>query len=270
MDIMKCKRVRKMVDADPMLYKDRKFYDMYIKPCKDETTQVYIDTFYKIHWGWIQPISSLSKYPPVGDPHYDRLVSEWNKSEKKLHIENVIRAIPIKYFTLACKSALRDCLIDLELLSQVARPTGPPCMYIDNLADVFRWTKPGPGHRIRMVHRRMPYTIENDTEQSGRDKLEELLEFFEETVVARGLKINRQPITKDKIEQMKRYLILMLIGVVQNPDYVNILEESLDGLQIKLYSARNHDQDEDGDEIINLIEKIKNLEEWMDGVKEYF
>ena len=63
MDPIRCKRVKEMVEADPMLFKNEKFYDMYIKPCKDETTQVYIDTFFNINWKWIKPIGKIPFKP---------------------------------------------------------------------------------------------------------------------------------------------------------------------------------------------------------------
>lgn len=75
-------------------------------------------------------------------------------------------------------------------------------------------------------------------------------------------------IDKDKIEQMKRYFILMLIGIVGNPTYVAQLKESLIHKEVKFDSL---DQSQGlTREDVKLKEDIENLKAWIEGVERYF
>ena len=90
------------------------------------------------------------------------------------------------------------------------------------LANYFKWIKDKNGSRVSLNHlstqRQRNYSIVSRG-LSGREELIRLLDLFEETVFARELKhqviIDGKRrnilITSDKIEQMKRYFILMLI-----------------------------------------------------------
>ena len=109
---------------------------MYIRPCKDETTRVYLDTFFNIDWRWIRPIGV---YPLVPYKQYDttdeyrRAMAEYNRQFKRFEIEEAIIQIPGKFFPRNCKSALVDCLLDLELLTTMRTDygTGPPFSRFD-------------------------------------------------------------------------------------------------------------------------------------------
>lgn len=285
MDPMRCKRVREMVEADPMLFRDKKFYEMYIRPCKDETTQVYLDTFFNIDWRWIRPIGV---YPVVPYKQYDttdeyrRAMAEYNRQFKRFEIEEAIIQIPGKFFPRNCKTALIDCLLDLELLETMTTDygTGPPFLRFDVLANFFRWNKSGENSRVGLKHllfgyRGRHYSIVSRG-LSGREELEMLLDLFEKTVVARNLKhqvvIDGKKssilIDDDKIEQMKRYFILMLIGVVGNPTYVEQLRELRDSMVRKLNSLDKSVGYTRED--FKLVENIEKLDNWIEGVEKYF
>jgi hypothetical protein len=288
MDPMRCKRVREMVEADPMLFRDKKFYEMYIRPCKDETTQVYLDTFFNIDWRWIRPIGV---YPVVPYKQYDttdeyrRAMAEYNRQFKRFEIEEAINKIPGKFFPKNCKIALIDCLLDLELLETMTTDygTGPPFLRFDVLANFFRWNKSGENSRVGLKHllfgyRGRHYSIVSRG-LSGREELEMLLDLFEKTVVARNLKHDVMVdgkkrsilINDDKIEQMKRYFILMLIGVVGNPTYTEQLSE----LRDKMLEKYNNEFDVDprlreSPEGLELYGKIKRLTSWIMSDERYF
>lgn len=290
MDPMRCKRVREMVEADPMLFRDKKFYEMYIRPCKDETTQVYLDTFFNIDWRWIKPIGV---YPVMPYKQYDttdeyrRVKAEYNRQFKRFEIEEAIIQIPGKFFPRNCKSALVDCLLDLELLTTMTTDygTGPPFLRFDVLANFFRWNKSGENNRVGLKHLTHGYIrygrhhIINSRGLSGREELEMLLDLFEKTVVARNLKhqvvIDGKKrsilIDDDKIEQMKRYFILMLIGVVGNPTYVEQLSELRDKMLEKYEDEFDVDPRlRNSPQGLELYGKIKRLTSWIMSVERYF
>lgn len=288
MDPMRCKRVREMVEADPMLFRDKKFYEMYIRPCKDETTQVYLDTFFNIDWRWIKPIGV---YPVVPYKQYDttdeyrRAMAEYNRQFKRFEIEEAINKIPGKFFPKNCKIALIDSLLDLELLTTMTTDygTGPPFLRFDVLANFFRWNKSGENSRVGLKHllfgnRGRHYSIVSRG-LSGREELEMLLDLFEKTVVARNLKhqvvIDGKKrsilIDDDKIEQMKRYFILMLIGVVGNPTYVEQLSELRDKMLEKYEDEFDVDPRlRNSPQGLELYGKIKRLTSWIMSVERYF
>ena len=286
MDIIRCKRVRDMVEADPMLYRDQEFYDMYLKPCKDETTDVYLDTFYNIDWHWIKPIGKKPLRPnhTLGRDYYNSTAfTDYDEFMKKLAIEAVINSIPGKYFTYHCKTALIDCLIELELLTiygKAESQQGPPFYNFDVLSNFFRWV---PGRRLATITLRHlkfgnygRFHSIKSRGLTGREELERLLNLFEETVLERKLKhyimVDGRKrsflIDKDKIEQMKRYFILMLIGIVGNPTYVAQLKESLIHKEVKFDSL---DQSQGMTrEDVTLKEDIEKLKAWIEGVEGYF
>ena len=291
MDPMRCKRVREMVDADPKLFKDKSFYDMYIKPCKDETTNVYINTFYNIDREWIHPIGKWPSDPRIrtrrlvhggpgegrfryGSDEYISAIGDFYKEKTRFGIEEAINKIPSKYYPHSSKTALIDCLIELELLTTERggeNRIGPPFYNFDALGSFFKLLINGQNDNLR-VH------IQGRG-LSGKEELERLLNLFEETVLSRKLKhpviidgIKRSIlIDADKIEQMKRYFILMLIGVVGNPTYVEQLRELFDVMLEKYNDEFNVDprlrETPDG---LELYGKLKRLESWMLSVERYF
>lgn len=295
MDIIRCKRVRQMVEADPMLYKDKEFYEMYLKPCKDETTEVYLDTFFNINWQWIKPIGIRPILPGPGSgsdlrygtDEYRKAMANYNKQLKTFEIEDVINKIPGKFFPRNCKTALIDCLIEIELLTTTNRnsPTGPPFFNFEVLANFFKWNKGHPDAsdwQLKIALRHIPYGNSGRNfsiitqVSSGREELERLFDLFRETVHARNLKHDvmidgkkrRVLIDDDKIDQMIRYFILRLIGVVGNPTYI----EQLVLLRFNMVNKLNSLDESDGytREDENLQDDIKKLDDWIEGVDEFF
>jgi hypothetical protein len=297
MDVIRCKRVREMIEADPMLYKDKRFYEMYLKPCKDETTRVYIDTFFNIDWRWIKPVGKRPVYPRTGygegllrygTDEYRKAMADFNKQVKTLEIEDVINKISGKFFPRSCKTALIDCLIELELLTTTNREygSGPPFLKFDVLSNFFRWNKGPYGNRLSLRH--LPYGSTGTAAApvrnfsivsrglSGREELERLFDLFRETVTSRNLKHyviidgRKQSvlIDDDKIEQMIRYFILRLIGIVGNPTYIEQLTLLRDNMVTKLNSL---DQSQGMTrEDVTLKEDIEKLKAWIEGVEGYF
>ena len=291
MDIIRCKRVREMIEADPRLFQDKKFYDMYIRPCKDETTRVYIDTFFNIDWRWIKPLGKMPVYPTTGYGEgslqywmdkYRKAIADYNKQVKTFEIEDVINKIPLKFFPRSCKTALIDCLIELELLTTMNRNsvTGPPFFNFDVLANFFKWNSGISQRRVTLKHitfgtRGTYYSIVSRG-LSGREELERLFDLFRETVTSRELKHDvmvdgrkhRVLIDDNKIEQMIRYFILRLIGIVGNPTYIEQLTLSRDNMVTKLNSL---DESEGYTrEDVTLKENIEKLDDWIEGIEEYF
>ena len=302
MDPMRCKRVREMVEADPRLFKDTSFYDMYIRPCKDQTTRVYLDTFFNIDWRWIKPVGKRPVYPITGygesslrygTDEYRKAMADYTKQVKALEIEDVINKIPGKFFPHSCKTALIDCLIELELLTTTNREygSGPPFLKFDVLSNFFKWNKGPYGNRLSLRH--LPYgsaatgtaaaPVRNfwivSRGLSGREELERLFDLFRETVHARNLKHDviiddrkhRVLIDDDKIEQMIRYFILRLIGVVGNPMYIQQLKD-LFMIKLKKYNDEfNVDPRlRESPEGLELYRYLKRLSSWMLSVTRYF
>jgi len=294
MDPMRCKRVREMVEADPRLFQDKSFYEMYIRPCKDETTSVYLDTFFNIDWRWIKPVGKRPVYPKTGYGEgslqywmdkYKKAITDYDRQIKTFEIEDVINKIPGKFFPRSCKTALIDCLIELELLTTRYRnsATGPPFFNFDVLSNFFKWTK-GPTREIISL-RHIPfgnysrYMSIVSRGLSGREELERLFDLFRETVNGRLLKHDvmvdgrkhRVLIDDDKIEQMIRYFILRLIGVVGNPTYIEQLRELFDKMLEKYNDEFNVDPRlRESPEGLELYGELKRLASWMLSVEKYF
>jgi len=294
MDPMRCKRVREMVEADPRLLKDKKFYEMYIRPCKDQTTRVYLDTFFNIDWRWIKPVGKKPVYPKTGYGEgdlqywmdkYKKAIADYDRQIKTFEIEDVINKIPGKFFPRSCKTALIDCLIELELLTTRNRnsATGPPFFNFEVLANFFKWNKGPARERISLRHilygNYGTYVSIISRGLSGREELERLFDLFRETVTSRNLKHDvmvdgrkrRVLIDDDKIEQMIRYFILRLIGVVGNPTYVQQLRELFDEMLEKYNDEFNVDPRlRESPEGLELYGNLKRLASWMLSVEKYF
>ena len=69
---------------------------------------------------------------------------------------------------------------------------------------------------------------------------------------------------------MKRYFILLLIGVVQNPDYIDILDKRLSEYEI-LIDRSYFDSEKITKEIRDSIDiKSIKLKSWISSVQEFF
>ena len=197
LDIFKCKDIKAMAQADKRLFLDKEFLNKYIRPCRDELTKIYIDTYYTIPFQVIWPARLRPR--------------SW------LSIEQVLDGmVKNGNFTKAASTAMMDTLMTLGV---VAREGVYVVYNWLQLSQFYRFAFPGtqtnithlPGNSFRI------YGTTNDENRgriqlSGREALEYTLELFEETVKSRRLKKGRQLMTDDDIEKMKRYFILCLIG----------------------------------------------------------
>jgi hypothetical protein len=141
---------------------------------------------------------------------------------------------------------------------------------MDELSDTFKLGK--TNERVKILHRGgEPYlVILPNVNTSGRKVMEVLLGYFEETVIDRKLTYKGELLTKSKIEQMKRYFILLLIGVVQNPDYIDILYKRLSEYEI-LIDRSYFDSEKITKEIRDSIDiKSIKLKSWISSVQEFF
>ena len=75
----------------------------------------------------------------------------------------------------------------------------------------------------------------------------------------------------DKIEQMIRYFILMLIGVVGNPTYIDQLSKLRDDMLEKYKDEFDVDPRlRNSPQGLELYEKIKRLSSWIMSIERYF
>ena len=243
LDLFKCKDIKAMAQADQRLFLDKDFLTNYIKPCRDELTKIYIDTYYSL------PFQSICPNP---------------LEIQEMSITNVLNNIPIDSpFTRATANIMKDTLMamgimltperSIMMVNQVDMYIGLP---MDNwylLSQFYRWAK--SGRRTALQHtvinprfdqdqpNRYPkYPIitgvlvdeqRNRVEIDGREALENTLNLFEDTVRERNLKVDGGGrMMKDDIEKMKRYFILCLIGF-KSPwpdrvsDYMNKLDTDI-------------------------------------------
>jgi len=218
LDLFKCKDIKAMAQADERLYLDKDFLENKIRPCRDELTRIYIDTFYSIPYVVIMP-SPIS----IGTT-----------------LQNMAKN---GNFTEAAATAMIDTLITMGIMlnhEQITLFSDPTSLYIgqpfDNwllLSQFYRFAlsgrttelrhmKQNPAWTSRNAHRNPKYPqikgILVDEQRTrvdinGREALEYTLNLFEETVKERKLKMpGRKEMTDNDIEKMKRYFILCLIG----------------------------------------------------------
>jgi len=223
LDLFKCKDIKAMAQADERLFLDPDFLENKIKPCRDELTKIYIDTYYSLPYKQICPnpleIQEMSIINVLNNIHRDSA------------------------FTRDTALAMKDTLITMGIMPTPERSImvgNPADMYLglrtDNwylLSQFYRWAKsgrktelkhtaPNPRYLIHQPNRYPKHPIirgilvdEQGTrvEIDGREALEKTLNLFEDTVRERYLQMpGRTDMTDNDIEKMKRYFILCLIG----------------------------------------------------------
>ena len=119
-----------MAEADERLYLDKDFLETKIKPCRDDLTEIYINTFYDLPWQLINPCPNFF---PVEDASIDNVL----KSMSRQYSKSVV-------------TALTDTLKSLGLM--VINPMagdeaytfeGLPTTNFIILANFYRWAEPG-------------------------------------------------------------------------------------------------------------------------------
>jgi hypothetical protein len=218
LDLFKCKDIKAMAQADERLYLDKDFLENKIRPCRDELTKIYIDTFYSIPYVVIMP--------------------------SPISIETTLRNMAKNgNFTEATSTAMIDTLITMGIMLNYEQRTlfsDPTSLYIgqpfDNwllLSQFYRFASSGRTTVLKHMKKNPAWTsgdarrnpeyprvtgILVDEQRTrvdinGREALEYTLNLFEETVKERKLKMpGRKEMTDNDIEKMKRYFILCLIG----------------------------------------------------------
>jgi hypothetical protein len=221
LDLFKCKDIKAMAQADERLFLDPDFLENKIKPCRDELTKIYIDTYYSIPYEQICP----------------------NPLEiQEMTITNVLNNIHRdSSFTRATALAMKDTLITMGIMPTPERSNwlttdiynGLPTDNWYLLSQFYRWAKsgrkttlkhtaPNPRYEYHNASRFPKYPIirgvlvdkqRTRVEIDGREALEKTLNLFEDTVRERYLQMpGRTDMTDNDIEKMKRYFILCLIG----------------------------------------------------------
>ena len=262
LDIFKCKDIKAMAQADHSLYLDKNFLENKIKPCRDELTKVYIDTFYQLPWELIMPNSWSYTYIPnreIGirrEGYLDQIVSGFLLNE----INEGLKPMEKRY-SKGVVNALKDVLMTMGLImtpEQISRSRntylagtyyGMPTNNFTLLSNFYKFAvtnsrtvlKHLPKNpRYDGTHRfpEYPYIVGrvDDEERGitgidGRDALEYTLNYFHDTVLDRKLKLKGRLIKDDDIEKMKRYFILRLIGLIDNPHYILRLGERIGKLE---------------------------------------
>lgn len=213
LDILDCHNIRRntrLLLTDIKLYKDNEFLRKYIEPCKDNKllTEVYINTFYSVPIELIQP--DTHRYSGIKE-HINAIPADYlpyRNDQKKLleilekigvykknshnhregHANDPIRVPPTN---------------NLYLLARFLRNA--------NKENIQRqWAKDSPfGH-----YRNIEYLRGHDGEDVLRDILWELELYLKEKNYE-----ETQSKFNFNIEKTKRYFILILMGLVQNPNY---------------------------------------------------
>jgi len=223
LDLFKCKDIKAMAQADERLFLDEDFLTKFIKPCRDELTKIYIDTYYSLPFRQICP----------------------NPLEiHEMSITNVLNNIHRdSAFTRAAANAMKDTLITMGIMVTPERSimmitstdmyTGLPTDNWYLLSQFYRWAKSGSRTSLQHSAPNPKYLIDHPNrypkyptitgvlvdeqmtrvEIDGREALEKTLNLFEDTVRERNLKVEGGgEMTDNDIEKMKRYFILCLIG----------------------------------------------------------
>lgn len=283
LDIFKCKDIKAMAQADHSLYLDKTFLENKIKPCRDELTKVYIDTFYQLPWQLIMPDGWSDTYIPYreigvrGEGYLDQIVSGFLLNE----INTALKPMAKRYSN-GVVNALKDVLMTMGLImtpEQISRtrntylagtyygmPTNNFVLLsnfykfaVANSRTVLKHLPKNPRYDGTRRFPEYPYVVGrvDDEERGivgidGRDALEYTLNYFHDTVLDRKLKLKGKLINNDDIEKMKRYFILRLIGLIDNPQYILRLREKIRQLE------RHHPKNESDVPKSNLNEwKIK-------------
>ena len=210
LDILDCHNIRRntrLLLTDIKLYKDNEFLRKYIEPCKDNKllTEVYINTFYSVPIELIQPDINVS-------------------------VDEAINKIPADYLPYRNdQKKLLEILEHIGVYKKNAHPRPvhanepinvPPTDNLYLLARFLRnankeniqrqWAKDSPFGPYRNIE----YLKGHDGEDVLRDILWELELYLKEKNYE-----ETQKLFDFNIEKTKRYIILILMGLVQNPNY---------------------------------------------------
>ena len=294
MNIMKCNRVARMLRSEPRIYQDSSFVKRYVEPCRDNTTGIYLETFREIPFTVIYPGSKdvdLEEEFPYEGVYRSDVFKKRKQFLQNVECETMIKSIPNLIGPYAWRMALIDTLLSLNLLdSNLALPY-EGYKYIYQLADFFKFSPMRGMGQVAIKHRKIEqykvkFPAETEAEQDGLvAELDDIdgfgmllvvLDLFEETIRDRRLKGSND---QRKIEKFKRYFILMLIGLVQNPDYIEQLNFRRHRLEKYIRRVQEDTAIGLGDES-EYIRMISNMEKyqiqldflvpWIESAEEFY
>ena len=251
LDILDCHNIRRstrLLLTDIRLYKDNEFLRKYIEPCKDNKllTEVYINTFYSVPIELIQP--DTHRYSGIKE-HIDAIPADYlpyqNDKNKLLKI--------LEHIGVYKKNAHTRPVHANEPINV------PPTDNIYLLARFLRfankenikiqWAKDSPFGPYRNIE----YLRGHDGEDVLRDILWELELYLKEKNYE-----ETQRLFDFNIEKTKRYFILILMGLVQNPNYHETQKIKLLDLHEEigdLYNALLWGKDDEEGERIRTIHR---------------
>ena len=300
MNIMKCNRVARMIRYDPRLGRDSRFLNQYIKPCRDDTTGIYLETFREIPFTVIYPGSKdvdLEEEFPYGEEEFRyggvyrrELLKKRKQFLQNVDCETMIKSIPNSIGPYAWRMALIDTLLSLNLLDHNLSLPYEGYKYMYQLADFFKFSPMRGMGQVAIKHRKIEqykvkFPAQTEAEEDGLvAELDDIdgfgmllvvLDLFEETIRDRRLKGSND---QRKIEKFKRYFILMLIGLVQNPDYIEQLYSRVVRLQNSIRRLQNSTRNIQNNSIrrakegtlSGLIKKLEFLVSWIESAEEFY
>ena len=204
LNIFKCRNMKNLLYADPQLYLDqdiKHFSDI----CRTDRTQIFINTFFKIRWELIMPVDSINGGIEGKISHFPDSKLDWRR-----------------------KDALIHALVDEGLLtlnqSQFNYTTRNR---FDVLANYFKWSD-GSNQVIGFRHLRGSPSSEKVMD--GRTHLNRVLDKFTEKcnrIHEIFKKTSGYHITPEKIEKIKRFFILSLIGLDIPDNYITELKKKM-------------------------------------------
>ena len=251
LDILDCHNIRKntrLLLTDIRLYRDNEFLQKYIEPCKDNKllTEVYINTFYSVPVELIQP--DTHQYSGIKE-NIDAIPADYlpyqNDKNKLLKILEHIGVYKKNAHTrpVHANDPIRVPPTDnIYLLARFLRNANKENVKI-------QWAKDSPFGPYRNIE----YLRGHDGEDVLRDILWELELYLKEKNYE-----ETQRLFDFNIEKTKRYFILILMGLVQNPNYHDTQKTKLMDLHEEigdLYNALLWGKDDEEGERIRTIHR---------------
>ena len=250
LDMFKCKKMKSILEADPAMYNDPQI-SRYSDQCRNDSTRIFVDTFYKLRWNLIMPFIRSSTRNQFGTAPQRQSADEALRSTYS--VSDKINSYPNDKFTSGAKSALIDTLLDLDLIKtqSLSRDRGysrasEAETRFDELAFYFYYSKVGE-HQYRrnqrgrqqrvyetMVLRHLHGSPSITFKTDGRTSLNAVLDLFEETVLSRNIR-DKSP---EKIERMKRYFIYSLIGLDSIPYYQDMVTTQITNLETRQWMVQ--------------------------------
>jgi len=236
LDIFKCKNMKNLLDADPQLYLNqdiKHFSDI----CRNDRTQIFVNTFFKIRWELIMPVDSRNGGIEAKISHFPDSKLDWRRKDSLIH------------------ALVDEGLLTLNQDHQwpaAARPPDTTLNRFDVLANYFKWSD-GSNQRIALRHLQGSPSIVKVMD--GRTHLNRVLDRFTEKcnrIHEIFKKTSGYHITPEKIEKIKRFFILSLIGLDIPDNYITELKKKMSRNMNNLSRLNQFDIPEESKKIVYL------------------